>query len=192
VSIVRSFFTPISFDEVTTMYTRRYVSLLFLAFACAMPRSSRTSLQSAPADLQPDTFIVILAGAATAPAVTDGRPAMLAERRRHAALRGTVYDRDVLAKSGVRVSQFVRRVAGSYVANDGLESSRVVLRPCFGHAQAPAVFVDGSRAADAIATLDSFMSADLEMIEVYQGVAQLPPEVNGECSAVFLWTKRAE
>jgi hypothetical protein len=168
------------------------MSLLLLASACATPGGSRSSLQSAPADLQPDTFIVILAGAAVTPTITDGRPAMLAERRRHAALRGTVYDRDVLANSGVRVSQFLRRVAGSYVANDGLESSRVVLRPCFGHTEAPAVFVDGSPVADAITTLDSFMSADLEMIEVYQGVAQLPPEVNGECSAVFLWTKRAE
>ena len=169
------------------MCTRRYMSLLLLASACVTPASSGSSFQVTLAGAPLDSAVT------AAPTVITSRSVMLADRRRRALLRGgKVYGHDALASSDIRISQFLRRVPGSDVIDDGAGASQVALRPCFGHRDGPVVFVDGSRVNDAVGTLNSFMSADLEMVEVYQGVALLPPEVTGGCSAVFLWTRRTE
>lgn len=54
------------------------------------------------------------------------------------------------------------------------------------------VFVDGvriGRMGNPAEMLSSFSAAELVGIEVYNGVAQMPAEVPGECAAIFIWTR---
>lgn len=52
----------------------------------------------------------------------------------------------------------------------------------------PAVFIDGILAHNGEERLDTINPEDVEAIEVYRGVSELPVEARGQgCSAVFVW-----
>ena len=52
------------------------------------------------------------------------------------------------------------------------------------------VFIDGSRVGEPLSTLERMRTDDIEAIEIYRGVSQLPIEARGNgCAAVFIWTR---
>jgi outer membrane receptor protein involved in Fe transport len=161
---------------------------LLLVAACAgTPRLQTAPLASARYE-ESETPAV-----AAAPAASDSRAAILADRSRRALLRGaTVYGRDALAGSdGVKIADFLRRLPAGRAIDD-VEFARTTasLRTCSLRGEALSVFVDGTRVADPVGALTGYAADDIEMIEVYSGAAQLPIEVPRGCSAVFLWMKR--
>jgi hypothetical protein len=54
-----------------------------------------------------------------------------------------------------------------------------------------AVYVDGMRASGGQDVLSFYRPNDIEAIEIYRSVAELPPEAVGDgCAAVFIWLRR--
>jgi hypothetical protein len=52
------------------------------------------------------------------------------------------------------------------------------------------VFVDGVRAAEPYVTLSALTTADIEAMEVYRSVSELPAEARGDgCAAIMIWTR---
>lgn len=52
------------------------------------------------------------------------------------------------------------------------------------------LFMDGSRVGDPLSTLAELHAGDIEAIEIYRGVAELPIEARGSgCAAIFVWTR---
>lgn len=54
-----------------------------------------------------------------------------------------------------------------------------------------AVYIDGMRASGGQDALSFYRPNDVEAIEVYRSVAELPPEAVGDgCAAIFIWLRR--
>lgn len=110
---------------------------------------------------------------------------------------GSVFDRDQLASSDVnRLMDFLGRIPGASVTFNNPMERQVSFKRCEGRGLQPGardtsrVFIDGNRVnGDAMAALANLTVADIEALEVYQGISQLPPEVTDGCSAIFVWTR---
>jgi hypothetical protein len=60
----------------------------------------------------------------------------------------------------------------------------------FGRSETVQVFVDGMRVSEPFVTLASLTANDIEAMEVYRGVSELPMEAAGDgCAAIFIWTR---
>jgi hypothetical protein len=60
----------------------------------------------------------------------------------------------------------------------------------FGKSETVQVFVDGMRVSEPFVTLATLTADDIETMEVYRGVSELPMEAAGDgCAAVFIWTR---
>jgi hypothetical protein len=60
----------------------------------------------------------------------------------------------------------------------------------FGKSETVQVFVDGMRVSEPFVTLASLTAGDVEAMEVYRGVSELPMEAAGDgCAAIFIWTR---
>ena len=173
------------------MHTARFFPLLLLASvsACAPTHAARPILQPTSREQPLESTTVVR----RAPTAAEERVTMLAERRRRALLRGArAYGRDVLAASeGITVADFLRRrLPGGEMGDPGMATGRLPLRGCPTQPDLVVVYVDGGRIPETANVLRSFAAADLALIEVYQGVAELPLEVKQGCAAIFLWTVR--
>lgn len=99
---------------------------------------------------------------------------------------------DVIEQRGItRLSDALRDTPGVRIRPSGLRGAVVFVR---GKVCVPQVFVDGRLyRLDPDLLFNEGFGSDLETIEVYTGVAGLPPEFNygsNPCGAVVVWTKR--
>ena len=107
--------------------------------------------------------------------------------------RGTFITRDQIVRSGARTgTDIVRTVPGiRLVPSRRAGGYQVVMnrgagaRTCF-----PSMFVHGLPYSG---TLDDFIAEDIEALEVYVGVSEIPPELDkngrGVCGAIVIWTR---
>ncbi len=106
---------------------------------------------------------------------------------------GTVLTRDVMERRpNARVTDLLREVPGVQVNTRGYATT-VEVR---GRSCTPNVFVDGfPRMWDPSEGLDFFLSSEIEAVEVYKGLAEIPgefvmPGQMNPCMAIAVWTRR--
>lgn len=106
---------------------------------------------------------------------------------------GTVLTRDVMERRpNARVTDLLREVPGVQVNKRGYSTTLEVR----GRSCAPNVFVDGMpRMWDSSEGLDFFLSSEIEAVEVYKGLAEIPgefvmPGQMNPCMAIAIWTRR--
>jgi len=104
---------------------------------------------------------------------------------------------DLLATvAGVRVEhlttgntmlRFVRCGGSALLGQTG---ARDQSKDGFGKSETVQVFVDGMRVSEPFVTLASLTAGDVEAMEVYRGVSELPMEAAGDGrAAIFIWTR---
>lgn len=112
--------------------------------------------------------------------------------RRKSGARGTFFTRADIVHKGARTgTDIVRTVPGvRLVPNRGgvgyqVLMNRTTTRPC-----TPQMFVHNTPYSG---TLDDFTADDIESLEVYVGVSEIPPELDkggkGICGAIVVWTR---
>jgi hypothetical protein len=133
--------------------------------------------------------------------------------RRRARGRGRFYTREEIEDSGrSKLTDLLRQVPGARVRTYPGNLVEVAFARCSGPvrlarsgsltaaatgttgAQTPWVglYVDGVRidTASVRQVLGEFYLGDIEALEVYRGVSELPPEAVGDaCAAIFIWTR---
>ena len=114
------------------------------------------------------------------------------ERRRSGA-RGTFITRADIVKKGARTGiDIIRSVAGVRIApmRNGLANQVIMTRGAGGRTCVPTMFVHGLPYSG---TLDDFTAEDIEALEVYVGISEIPPELDkngrGICAAIVVWTR---
>lgn len=117
--------------------------------------------------------------------------------RRSQGLGTFVPRKEIEARSAFNTTQLLQSIPGLLVRQTGtqwvIQSRRCGSDP-FSNTPPPPplVFVDGFMAQDGAGALDAIKPNEIEAIEVYQGVAQLPAEARGKgCAAIFLWLRQA-
>ncbi len=113
--------------------------------------------------------------------------------RRRATSRGTFLTRDAIKKQGARIgSELLRSVPGVRLTplraggtNQIIMTRGAGARTCF-----PAMFVHNIPYSG---TLDDFIADDIEALEIYVGVSEIPAELDkngkGICGAIVIWTR---
>lgn len=113
--------------------------------------------------------------------------------RRRSGSRGVFITRDQIVKSGARIgSDVVRTVPGIRIVPSRFSGSNTVImtrgsgaRTCY-----PTMFVHGVPYSG---VLDDFLAEDIEALEVYVGISEIPPELDkngkGICGAIVVWTR---
>ena len=107
--------------------------------------------------------------------------------------RGTFITREQIVRSGARSgTDIVRTIPGiRLVPSRRSGGYQVVMNRGNGaHTCYPAMFVHGLPYSG---TLDDFIAEDIEALEVYVGVSEIPPELDkngrGVCGAIVIWTR---
>jgi hypothetical protein len=114
--------------------------------------------------------------------------------RRREGSRGTFFTRAQIERQGARDgTDIVRSVAGiRLVPGRGGFGHQVVMTRGDGvRACIPQMFVHNMPYSG---TLDDFIAEDIEALEVYIGISEIPPELTkngrgGECGAIVVWTR---
>ena len=107
-------------------------------------------------------------------------------RRRAGAIGGHFFTRDQIDARG-GVGEAIRTVPGVRVTIGGGGHFNVRMIQCPADSK-PAVVVDG--VLSSMAALTMMPTAEIEMIEVYHGAANMPPETRGNaCGALVIYTK---
>ncbi|HEY9229173.1 MAG TPA: carboxypeptidase regulatory-like domain-containing protein [Gemmatimonadaceae bacterium] len=113
--------------------------------------------------------------------------------RRRSTSRGTFLTRADIVKRSARVgSDIVRTVPGiRVVPGRGSNLNQVTMtrgaggRPCF-----PTMYVHGMPYSGVI---DDFTADDIEALEIYVGISEIPPELDkngrGVCGVIVVWTR---
>jgi hypothetical protein len=133
--------------------------------------------------------------------------------RRRARARGRFFTRDEIEASGrAKLTDLLRLVPGARVTTFLGNRAEVAFARCTGPVQlaqsgsvtAAATHTTGSRGGTVALyvnsarvdtesvkeTLGEFDLGEIEAIEVYRGVSELPPEALGDaCAAIFIWTR---
>lgn len=133
--------------------------------------------------------------------------------RRRARARGRFFTRDEIEVSGrAKLTDLLRLVPGARVRTFLGNRAEVAFARCTGPVQLAqsgslqaaatgttgsrggtvALYVNGARVdtVSAKETLGEFDLGEIEAIEVYRGVSELPPEALGDaCAAIFIWTR---
>jgi len=114
-------------------------------------------------------------------------------QRRRSSNRGTFITRDQIVRSGARVgTDVLRTVPGVRIVplRRGVGNQVVMNRGSGARTCTPAMFVHGLPYSG---TLDDFLADDIEALEVYVGVSEIPPELDkvgrGICGAIVIWTR---
>lgn len=114
-------------------------------------------------------------------------------QRRRSGNRGTFIMRDQIVRSGARTgTDIVRTVPGIRLVplRRGVGYQVVMNRGSGARACTPSMFVQGLPYSG---TLDDFIADDIEALEVYVGVSEIPPELDkvgrGVCGAIVIWTR---
>lgn len=153
-----------------------------------------TIVQLTPAVTEVDTVRVIARGT-----VADRLADFRDHERRARAFGGRVYDRDALHHADeAKLTDFLNRIPGVKVSQLNPIERTVSFARCpnpnpfdLAGRDTVRVFVDGVRVHwEPMEVLSTLSVADVEALEVYQGMSQLPPEVGDGCSAIFVWTRR--
>jgi hypothetical protein len=133
--------------------------------------------------------------------------------RRRARAHGRFFTRDEIEASGrAKLTDLLRLVPGARVRSFPGNRAEVAFARCTGPVQLAqsgsltavatratgsrggtvAFYVNGAR-VDSLAakeTLGEFDLGEIEAIEVYRGISELPPEALGDaCAAIFIWTR---
>lgn len=126
----------------------------------------------------------------------DGRLWMLRDfERRRARGTGVFMSRAELRNFYSIGSAVQARTPGVREVRDQFGNWRFVFNRCGGlgglGGNVVAVYIDGLRAIGGQDALSFYSPNDVEAIEVYRSVAELPPEAVGDgCAAVFIWLRR--
>jgi hypothetical protein len=125
----------------------------------------------------------------------DGRLWMLDEfdRRRRRGV-GVFLSREDLKYFYSIGSAVAGRTPGVREVRDQFGNWSFVFTRCGGAAAGGrvAVFIDGMRAYNGADALSFYRPSDVEAIEIYRSVAELPPEAVGDgCAAIFIWLRRS-
>jgi hypothetical protein len=112
---------------------------------------------------------------------------------RKSAARGTFITRSEIVKRGARTGiDIVRTVAGIRVdpIRMGGGSRVVMTRGSGARACIPTMYLHGMPYSG---TLDDFSADDIEALELYMGVSEIPPEFDkngrGICGVIVIWTR---
>ena len=113
--------------------------------------------------------------------------------RRRSGNRGTFITRDQIVHSGARSgTDILRTVPGVRLVplRRGVGYQVVMNRGSGARTCTPSTFVHGLPYSG---TLDDFNADDIEALEVYLGVSEIPPEFDkigrGVCGAIVIWTR---
>ncbi len=108
--------------------------------------------------------------------------------RRRAQGNGTFLTReDVDARQGQKSEDLIRMVSGIRIRYRGMVPYVQFLR-----CENVNVYIDGNRSHDAFRDYFALSPLDIEAIEVYHGIATVPPEFSPEpndCAAIVVWTR---
>lgn len=114
-------------------------------------------------------------------------------RRRQSASRGVFIDRKEIERKNARTgTDIVRTVPGiRLVALRGAAGNQVVMTRGAGARQCiPSMYVHGMPYSG---MLDDFTADDIEALEIYVGVSEIPPEFDktgrGICGVIVVWTR---
>lgn len=113
--------------------------------------------------------------------------------RRRSGDRGTFITRDQIVRSGARSgTDIIRTVPGVRLVpmRRGIGNQVVMNRGSGARTCTPTMFVHGLPYSG---TLDDFIADDIEALEVYVGISEIPPELDkvgrGVCGAIVIWTR---
>lgn len=113
--------------------------------------------------------------------------------RRRSGARGTFITRAEIVKRGARTGiDVIRTVPGVRIAplRGGLANQVTMTRGSGARSCVPSMFVHGMAYSG---TLDDFSADDIEALEVYVGISEIPPELDkngrGICAAIVVWTR---
>ncbi len=112
--------------------------------------------------------------------------------RRRSGARGTFITRADIVHKGARTgSDAVRGIPGVRITPSRFGTNTVLMnrgagaRPCY-----PTMYVHGIPYSGVI---DDFVAEDIEALEVYVGISEIPPELDkngkGLCGAIVVWTR---
>lgn len=107
--------------------------------------------------------------------------------------RGTFFTREEIVRKGARLgSDIVRSVPGVRLApiRSGGGNQVIMNRGAGGRTCLPTMYVHGLPYSG---VLDDFSADDIEALEVYVGVSEIPPEFDkngrGICGVIVIWTR---
>ena len=114
--------------------------------------------------------------------------------RRREDARGTFFTRADIERKGARTgTDIVRSVAGVRLVpgRGGIGSQVLMTRGDGSRACVPQMFIHNMAYSG---TLDDFSAEDIEALEVYIGISEVPPELakngrTGVCGAIVVWTR---
>jgi hypothetical protein len=113
--------------------------------------------------------------------------------RRKSTSRGTFITRNEIVRRSARSgSDIVRAVAGVRVSpgRNGSQSTVTMTRGAGGRPCYPTMYVHNMPYSG---TIDDFSADDVEAVEVYIGISEIPPELDkngrGICGVIVVWTR---
>jgi outer membrane cobalamin receptor len=127
--------------------------------------------------------------------------------RRATAIGGKYFTREDIEKSDASsVYDLIKKVPGTKIEPDQTGGAVVRFERCVGNAnpltgratesafdgtsKVVEVYVDGLKTGEPFLTLQNLKPENVEAMEVYQGVAQLPVDARGNgCAAIYIWTR---
>lgn len=115
------------------------------------------------------------------------------ERRRANSGRGIFITRADIVKRGARTGvDVIRLVPGVRIqpTRNGLTNQIIMMRGNGGRSCFPTMFLHNMPYSG---TMDDFVAEDIEAVEVYVGISEIPPELDkngkGICAAIVVWTR---
>lgn len=148
-----------------------------------MPESSY-KLQPVATDLQK----VVVRGRQLVPERYAGTTRFDGFYRRRAEGLGTFFDRDFIdARRAQKSEDLLRMVNGIRITYRGYTP---LVK--FARCEQYNVFIDGVRSHDGLLDFNSLSPLDIEAMEVYRGMSEVPPEFSprpNDCAAIVVWTR---
>jgi hypothetical protein len=135
-----------------------------------------------------DLAKVVVTGRQLVPARYAGTTRFDGFYRRRAEGLGTFFDRDFIdARRAQKSEDLLRMVNGIRITYRG--STPLVK---FARCEQFNVFIDGIRSHDGLRDFNSLSPLDIEAMEVYRGISEVPPEFSprpNDCAAIVIWTR---
>ena len=101
---------------------------------------------------------------------------------------GTFFDRDFIdARRAQKSEDLLRMVNGIRITYRGYTPMVK-----FARCEQYNVFIDGVRSHDGLSDFNSLSPLDIEAMEVYRGMSEVPPEFSprpNDCAAIVVWTR---
>lgn len=127
--------------------------------------------------------------------------------RRATSIGGKFFTREDIEQSrSSSMYDLIKKVPGTKIERDQTGGAVVRFERCVGNAnpltgratesasdgtsKVVQVYVDGLKTGEPFLTLQNLKPENVEAVEVYQGVAQLPVDARGNgCAAIYIWTR---